>query len=85
MPDSQAFWDDLLANKTKDGMLTYEMDWMNDQMHQSKSMLTNATLGRTWLMQVDGGARKAHKRSLTWIQGGFYLWCFHTPGHPQNG
>ena len=41
VPDSQAFWDDLLANKTKDGMLTYEMDWMNDQMHQSKSMLTN--------------------------------------------
>ena len=44
--DSQDFWDDLLANKTKDGMMTYEMDWMNDQMHQSKSMLTNATLGR---------------------------------------
>ena len=60
VPDSQAFWDDLLANKTKDGMLTYEMDWMNDQMHQSKSMLTNATLGRTWLMQVDSGARKAN-------------------------
>jgi hypothetical protein len=59
VPDDQSFWDDLLRNKTSDGMVTYEMDWMNDQFTSSKSMLANATLGRTWLMQADRAARKA--------------------------
>ena len=36
------------------------MDWMNDQFHSSPAMLSNATLGRTWLMQADSGARQAN-------------------------
>jgi hypothetical protein len=59
VPDDQTFWDDLLGNKTAAGMVMYEMDWMNDQMTASPSLLKNATLGRDWLMQADGGALKA--------------------------
>jgi hypothetical protein len=57
VPDDQRFWDDLLSNKTADGMTMYEMDWMNDQFGSSRSMLENITLGRTWLMQVESAAR----------------------------
>mmetsp|Transcript_34884 Transcript_34884/g.81564 ORF Transcript_34884/g.81564 Transcript_34884/m.81564 type:complete len:777 (-) Transcript_34884:61-2391(-) len=60
VPDDQMFWDDLMQNKTKTGMFMYEQDWLDTEFDQSYSLGANATLGRTWLMQIDRGAKKAN-------------------------
>jgi len=60
VPDDQNFWNDLLMNKTKSGMFMYEQDWLNIEFDKSHSLGENATLGRSWLLQLNEGARYAN-------------------------
>lgn len=58
-PDSQQFWDDLLANAKHWGVTTYEQDWLYNELHGVKELLTSATRPRQWLMQMGEGAQKS--------------------------
>ena len=46
--------------RLRSSMITYEMDWMNDQFTMSKAMLSNISIGRRWLMQADAAAIKSN-------------------------
>jgi len=62
VPDDQQFWNDLIGNKTKEaGAFMYEQDWLDVEFDQSKSLGESATLGRTWMLQMDGGAAYANQ------------------------
>lgn len=57
VPHDPNFWTDLFANKTSTGMFMYEQDWLHNEFDGSIAMGTeSATLGRTWLMQMNEGA-----------------------------
>jgi len=62
VPDDQQFWNDLIGNKTTEaGAFMYEQDWLDIEFDQSKSIGENATLGRTWMLQMDRGAGYANQ------------------------
>merc|ERR1712039_543847 len=62
VPDDQRFWNDLIGNKTKEaGAFMYEQDWLDVEFDKSKSLGENATLGRTWMIQMDRGAAYANQ------------------------
>lgn len=58
LPDDAQFWDDLFANSTKWGLRTYEQDWMDAQTLEYRPLMTNITLGKTWLKQMADAALK---------------------------
>ena len=60
VPNSQPFWDDLMRNKSETGMFMYLQDWLWVTFNRSQSLAENATLGRTWMMQMDHGARMSN-------------------------
>jgi len=61
IPTEQALWDDLIANKTKNGvpMVVYEQDWLYNEWEGVEAARSSPTLGRQWLMQMGAGAAKA--------------------------
>jgi len=57
VPHDPRFWTDLFANKSVSGMFMYEQDWLHNEFDGSIAMGTeSATLGRTWLMEMNEGA-----------------------------
>ena len=62
VPDDQQFWNDLVANKTLrgKGMFMYEQDWLDVEFDKSKSLGESATLGRTWMMQMNNGCANSN-------------------------
>ncbi len=56
LPNDQTFWMDLFSNATKWGLKTYEQDWLNHQTLDFTPLMTNITLGRTWLKQMGNAA-----------------------------
>ena len=64
-PAEQRFWDDLLYNSTKWGLFMYEQDWLDTEYDNMLHLNTNATAGRTWLMQMGAAASQtAHRLDL---------------------
>jgi len=60
IPTEQRFWDDLIANKTRDGIVVYEQDWMYNEWKGLNATLQSPTLGGTWLTQMGAGAEKSN-------------------------
>ena len=62
VPDDQQFWNDLVSNKTLQGkgMFMYEQDWLDVEFDKSKSLGESATLGRTWMMQMNNGCANSN-------------------------
>jgi hypothetical protein len=58
LPLEQAFWDDLMESSRKWGLYTYEQDWLDREFDDVKQLTTNASLARTWLMQMGTAAAK---------------------------
>jgi hypothetical protein len=58
LPLTQDFWDDLMESSRKWGLYTYEQDWLDREFDGLKQLTENATLGRTWLMQMGTAAAK---------------------------
>ena len=50
--------DDLLYNSTKWGLFMYEQDWLDTEYDNVLHLNTNASAGRTWLMQMGTGAAR---------------------------
>eukprot|EP01062_Namystynia_karyoxenos_P072843 TRINITY_DN693_c0_g1_i1.p1 TRINITY_DN693_c0_g1~~TRINITY_DN693_c0_g1_i1.p1 ORF type:complete len:850 (+),score=240.54 TRINITY_DN693_c0_g1_i1:91-2550(+) len=61
MPDDQTFWNDLIANKTSTGAFMYEQDWLFSQFDMSKTLGESATMGVTWMTQMNNGAVHANQ------------------------
>jgi hypothetical protein len=62
VPDDQQFWNDLIGNKTTEaGAFMYEQDWLDVEFDKVKSLGENATLARTWMIQMDRGAAYANQ------------------------
>ena len=60
VPNDQRFWDDLISNKSRTGMFCYEQDWLNSEMDKSRTLGESATMGRTWMLQMNNGCAKAN-------------------------
>ena len=60
IPDDQSLWDDLIANKTSVGLVTYEQDWMYNEFNSLNATLQDQGLARKWLMQMGEGAKKSN-------------------------
>jgi len=58
IPVDQRFWDDLLANATKWGLINYEQDWLHNEFEGLQCTLESATLARQWLLQMGNAAAK---------------------------
>jgi len=58
LPLTQRFWDYLMESSRKWGLYTYEQDWLDDEYDRMSPLQTNATLARTWLMQMGTAAEK---------------------------
>eukprot|EP01052_Picozoa_sp_SAG31_P008574 SAG31_NODE_436_length_15717_cov_5.420412_1_plen_1054_part_00 len=60
VPVSQIFWDDFFAEskRTIANLEVYEQDWLDQEMTKVAQLTTNATLARTWLMQMGVGAKR---------------------------
>jgi hypothetical protein len=72
VPLEQAFWDFLLGKSKKWGLAVYEQDWLYNEFNGVPILTSNATMARTWLMQM---GEAAHKNNLT-IQ-----YCMAYPRH----
>lgn len=60
VPLDQAFWVWLLTSSVAEwGLATYEQDWLHNELEGVTALLTNATLARTWLVQMGAGAEAA--------------------------
>jgi hypothetical protein len=60
VPLEQAFWAWLLTSSVAEwGLATYEQDWLHNELEGVTALLTNATLARTWLLQIGAGAEAA--------------------------
>ena len=60
LPLEQGFWDWLLTRSVAEwGLTTYEQDWLHNEFEGVSALLLNATLGRTWLLQMGAGAANA--------------------------
>ena len=71
LPDSQEFWDNLMAESKAWGLTTYEQDWLNNQYNNFKSCRSDVERGRRWLYQM---AKAAEKKGIT-VQ-----YCMANPG-----
>ncbi|XP_048245597.1 uncharacterized protein LOC124128193 [Haliotis rufescens] len=58
LPIDQTFWDDLLSNGRKWGLMTYEQDWLNVEFAGVPSLTEDVYLAETWLNQMGRGAAK---------------------------
>ena len=60
VPLDQAFWVWLLTSSAAEwGLTVLEQDWLHNELEGVTALLTNATLGRTWLLQMGAGAEAA--------------------------
>ncbi|XP_048245188.1 uncharacterized protein LOC124119100, partial [Haliotis rufescens] len=58
LPLDQIFWDDLLSNGRKWGLVTYERDWLQGEFGGVPSLTEDVYLAETWLNQMGRGAAK---------------------------
>lgn len=56
LPVEQAFWNELIANKSAAGMFMYEQDWQWIQFNRTKQLHEDPTLGHMWMMQMNTAA-----------------------------
>eukprot|EP01065_Artemidia_motanka_P043655 TRINITY_DN6088_c2_g1_i1.p1 TRINITY_DN6088_c2_g1~~TRINITY_DN6088_c2_g1_i1.p1 ORF type:complete len:802 (+),score=237.62 TRINITY_DN6088_c2_g1_i1:100-2505(+) len=61
IPDDQQFWNDLIGNKTRTGAFMYEQDWLDVEFDRSKTLGESATMGTTWMQQMNDGAKHANQ------------------------
>ena len=60
LPNDPNFWDHLFAGASNWGLRVYEQDWLNQQFKDfTESLLTDVTLARTWLKQMNQAALRA--------------------------
>merc|ERR1740117_1996578 len=72
VPLEQRFWDFLLDKSKEWGLAVYEQDWLYNEFNNVPMLTSNATMARTWLMQM---GKAAEKNGLT-IQ-----YCMAYPRH----
>jgi len=62
MPLGQHLWDDLMSNKTENGipLSVYEQDWLYNEWRGVAEARASPTLSRQWLMQMGTGATKSN-------------------------
>ena len=62
LPTGRSFWDALFAHARANdwGLVGYEQDWMDVQTAKLPALTTNATLGRTWLLEMGEAAHAAN-------------------------
>ena len=60
MPLEQQLWDDLISNKTENGipLAVYEQDWLYNEWQGLAGVRASPTLARNWLIQMASGAAK---------------------------
>ena len=58
VPLTQDFWDFLMESSRKWGLYTYEQDWLDTEYDNMGLLTSNATLARTWLLQMGAAAAK---------------------------
>eukprot|EP01060_Flectonema_neradi_P036317 TRINITY_DN694_c0_g1_i1.p1 TRINITY_DN694_c0_g1~~TRINITY_DN694_c0_g1_i1.p1 ORF type:complete len:723 (+),score=190.92 TRINITY_DN694_c0_g1_i1:41-2209(+) len=58
VPLHQEFWDFLLGKSKAWGLYTYEQDWLYNEFNGVPLLTKNATMARTWLMQMGAAAEK---------------------------
>ncbi|XP_071115644.1 uncharacterized protein [Haliotis cracherodii] len=58
LPLDQIFWDDLLSNGRKWGLVTYEQDWLQGEFGGVPSLTEDVYLAEMWLNQMGRGAAK---------------------------
>ena len=60
MPLEQQLWDDLISNKTENGipLAVYEQDWLYNEWEGLAGVRGSPTLARDWLIQMASGAAK---------------------------
>ncbi|XP_046561028.1 uncharacterized protein LOC124270049 [Haliotis rubra] len=58
LPLEQTFWDDLLGNARKWGLMTYEQDWLQGEFGGVAALTEDVHLAETWLNQMGRGAAK---------------------------
>ena len=58
VPLQQEFWDWLLETSKEWGLYTYEQDWLYNEFNGVPLLTKNATMARTWLMQMGTAAEK---------------------------
>jgi hypothetical protein len=56
IPVEQRFWDDLLENSTKWGLINYEQDWLCTEFDGLNVTLQSPTVARQWLLQMGQAA-----------------------------
>lgn len=57
VPTEQRFWDDIMGNRSS-WLTVYEQDWLFTELHEGARMQADATLPRTWLLQMGRAAAK---------------------------
>ena len=60
IPIEQSFWNDLIENSTKWGLVVYEQDWLHNEWESLQCTLENVTLASTWLSQMGHAAARAN-------------------------
>jgi hypothetical protein len=60
LPTEYRFWKDLLQKAIEWGLVVYEQDWLNVQFERQSQAFTNATLMRSWLMEMGRAAQDCH-------------------------
>ncbi|XP_046560817.1 uncharacterized protein LOC124269827 [Haliotis rubra] len=58
LPLEEKFWNDLLADARKWGLLVYEQDFLNIEFERVHKLWSDIDLGRQWLHQMGNGAAK---------------------------
>ena len=58
VPLEQRFWDFLIGKSKKWGLAVYEQDWLYNEFNGVPMLTENATMARTWLMQMGEAASK---------------------------
>jgi len=56
LPLAYDFWFQLLTQARQWGVWVYEQDWLYHQFNHTRALLSSATLGRDWLMQMGKAA-----------------------------
>jgi len=58
MPKTQEFWDDIMSESKKWGLICYEQDWLANQYNNFTSMRADVDRAKQWLQQMATAAAK---------------------------
>ncbi|XP_072031492.1 uncharacterized protein [Amphiura filiformis] len=56
IPQDEGFWNYLLSESKKWGLIVYEQDWLNEEFEDMKATTQDVMVGRTWMNTMSAGA-----------------------------